>query len=151
MFSFLRPTKPLKVIGCAGNHQSICIFIGNHFGCWYVCTSYGYLHFQLKENQHLYQYGLASNSEARVPGLPFWITAFVAESDFMQTRSIVFVVYWYFPSQNTLQSHCNFANPYMDFAYIQYTVHYSDTFNVDIFFSSSRFDFFPFKDLLPNW
>lgn len=53
----------------------------------------------------------------RVPGLFFHFTAVVTDCDFMQTSLIVFVVYWYFASlRNPLQSRCNFADQYVNFA-----------------------------------
>lgn len=55
--------------------------------------------------------------ETRVLGLFFHITAVVTDCDFMQTSLIVFVVYWYFASLRILlQSRCNFADQYVNFA-----------------------------------
>lgn len=86
--------------------------------------------------------------ETRVLRLFFHITAVVTDCDFMQTSLIVFVVYWYFASLRILlQSHCNFADQYVNFADTRWCV-IVDFFS---FFLPGKLDFVPFNDLLPNW
>lgn len=104
-----------------------CIFIGNSVGCWFVSAVAVYFHFQLRGNKSSLPLWTPFKRGKVVIVFPhyrgrhrLWFHA----NQFDCVRSLLVFCF----SQNPLQSRCNFADQYVNFADTRWCI------NVGFFF-----------------